>query len=220
MIESINSASAAGAVPDQVLEDLLARARQGEVKAVNLLLDQYREQLKRYIDPVVDRRVRAKVDASDVAQDCLLEVFQHLGQFRGRTLAEFGAWVREIARNGALKTLRRWHRGCRNVQQEAALAEGSQPGVCLQDRGSSPSQGAARREEAEQVHQALARLRADDREVIRLRDLEGLEWVEVAQRMGRSLEAVKKLGQRALARLARELGGSDEHRRTGDAGYD
>ncbi len=134
-----------------------------------------------------------------------MEVLEHLGQFKGRTLAEFTGWIRTIARNGALKAARYWARECRDVRQEAELAEGSAPGVCPVDPGSSPSSRAARHERADHLHQALARLRPDDQEVIRLRDFEALAWEEVARRMGREVEAVKKLGARAIARLAKEL---------------
>ena len=53
---------------------------------------------------------------------------------------------------------------------------------------------------------ALERLPADCREVIVLRHLEGLPFAEVARRMGRTLDVVKKLWPRALARLRDLMG--------------
>ena len=78
------------------------------------------------------------------------------------------------------------------------------------DRGlispqSSPSHQAARRELAVLLADALQRLPEDYRETIVLRHLEGLTFPEVAGRMGRTEDSVKKLWARALARLRRAL---------------
>ena len=68
-------------------------------------------------------------------------------------------------------------------------------------QNSSPSQHAARREQAVLLANALARLRMDHREVVVLRHLEGLSFAEIAQHMNRTVDAVKKLWARALAQL-------------------
>ena len=81
----------------------------------------------------------------------------------------------------------------------------------LLDRGlmalsSSPSRQARRREQAAQLAEALGRLPDDYREVLVLRHLEELSFPEVARRLGRSVEAVKKLWARAVPRLREVLG--------------
>ena len=73
---------------------------------------------------------------------------------------------------------------------------------------SSPSQQAVRHEQATWLAGALERLPEDYREVLVLHHLEGCAFPEVARRMGRSVEAVKKLWARALARLRRSVGGA------------
>ena len=72
----------------------------------------------------------------------------------------------------------------------------------------SPSQQAARHEQAAWLAQALERLPAAYRDVLVLHHLEECDFAEVARRMGRSVEAVKKLWARALARLRRSVGGA------------
>ena len=72
---------------------------------------------------------------------------------------------------------------------------------------STPSQQAARREQAVLLADALERLPPEYREVIIAHHLQGLPFPEVARRMDRSVEGVKKLWTRALARLRRSLGG-------------
>jgi RNA polymerase sigma-70 factor (ECF subfamily) len=71
---------------------------------------------------------------------------------------------------------------------------------------SSPSERAARREQGVLLANALARLPAHYREVIVLRHLEGLKFAEVARRMGRTIDSVKKMWTPALAELRAALG--------------
>ena len=80
------------------------------------------------------------------------------------------------------------------------------------DRGlvaplSSPSQQAIRRERSVLLAEALGQLPADWRELLILRHLEGLTFPEVARRMGRTVDSVKKQWPRALAGLRRVLEG-------------
>jgi len=63
-----------------------------------------------------------------------------------------------------------------------------------------------RREQALRLADALDRLPHDFREVLILRHLEELRFPEVARRMGRSLDSVKNLWTRALAKLRHTLG--------------
>jgi RNA polymerase sigma-70 factor (ECF subfamily) len=72
----------------------------------------------------------------------------------------------------------------------------------------SPSQQAVRREQGVILANALGRLPEDYREVLVLRHLEALSFPEVAERMNRTLDSVKKLWARALDRLRRSLGGA------------
>jgi RNA polymerase sigma-70 factor (ECF subfamily) len=78
----------------------------------------------------------------------------------------------------------------------------------LEAPGSSPSQRVARREQAVVLADMLGRLPEDYREVVILRHLEGLSFPQVARRMGRTLDSVKKLWARALAQLRDSLGDS------------
>jgi RNA polymerase sigma-70 factor (ECF subfamily) len=69
----------------------------------------------------------------------------------------------------------------------------------------SPSAEAARREQAVVLSDALERLPEDYREVILLHEFQDLAFPDVARCMGRSLDSVKNLWIRALARLRRVL---------------
>jgi RNA polymerase sigma-70 factor (ECF subfamily) len=189
---------------------LLAATRRGESAAAGELLQRYREWLCLLARLQLGRRLRAKCDASDVAQQALLEACRALPEFRGGTEAEFTAWLRQILAHVLTHEGRRYYgtqqRALeREVSLEQALLESSQQlGGLLAASDPSPSQEVVRREQGVLLADVLARLPADYREVIILRNLEGLSHEAVAQRMGRGVGAVRMLWVRALARLREE----------------
>lgn len=200
-----------GTGPD--LERLLDQARAGDRSSVGLLLERYRNYLTLLARLEIGRRLQGKVDDSDVVQETFLEAHRHFGRFRGTTEAEVVSWLRQILA-GVLANLVRRYYGTqrRNLRLERELAgdldRSSQAlDLGLMAKQSSPSQQASRREQAVLLADALRRLPEDYREVIILSHLEGLSFPEVARRMGRSLDSVKNIWARALARLRRSLGG-------------
>lgn len=198
------------------LEHCLRLARGGDCAALGQLLEFYRDYLGLLARLQIGRRLQGKVDAADLVQDTFLEAHRHFAEFRGTVEAELVCWLRQIMA-GLLANLVRRYFGAqrRDVRLEQNLAEELDRssrvlGQSLAADQSSPSQRAARREQAVLLADALARLPDDYREVIILHHLEGLPFAEVAVRMGRSVDSVKHLWARALAQLRRSLGGSDE----------
>jgi RNA polymerase sigma-70 factor (ECF subfamily) len=192
-------------------EGVLAALGRGDAAAAAALLAGYRPWLHLLARMQLGRRLRGRFDASDVAQQALLEACRALPAFRGTSEGELLAWLRqvlahvlshEVRRHGAT----RQRDAGREVSLDQALAESSRRlGDLLAASDSSPSTRAARNDDAVRLAAALARLPADYREVIVLRNLEGLPHEEVAARMGRGAGAVRMLWVRALARLRREL---------------
>jgi RNA polymerase sigma-70 factor (ECF subfamily) len=196
------------------VESLLRLARAGSAPAVGQLLEGYRNYLTLLARVQIGRRLRGKVDADDLVQDTFLEAHRHFGRFQGTTEAALVAWLRQILATRLTHLVRRY---CgtlgRDVRLERQLADELDQSSRALDRQlvaphSSPSQQAARREQAVLLADGLQRLPADYREVIVLRHLEGLTFPEVARRMGRTLDSVEKLWVRALDRLRRSVGGS------------
>jgi RNA polymerase sigma-70 factor (ECF subfamily) len=193
-------------------EHLLRQARTGCVPALGQLLELYRHYLALLARLQIGRRVRGKVEPLDLVQETFLEAHRDFAQFRGTTEGELVSWLRQIlARN--LANLMRGYYGTqrRDVRLERDLDAELDKSSRALDRGllerhSTPSQQAARREQAVLLADALGRLPKEYREVIILRHLEGLSFTEVARRMDRSVDSVEKLWARALARLRRSLG--------------
>lgn len=198
---------------DPTCEHLLERARAGDGSALGSLLERYRNYLALLARLQLSRRLQSKVDEADLVQETFLKAHRYFEQFRGTTEAELAAWLRQILAASVANTLRHYYgTQRRDVRLEQELAEefdrSSQAwGFALAAQQSSPSQAAARREEAVLLADALAKLPPDYAEVIVLRHLQGLTFAEVAQRMERTLDSVDKLWVRALARLRQQLGG-------------
>src|SRR5262249_9511171 len=140
----------------------------------------------------IGRRLRGKVDSADLVQDTFLEAHRHFAQFRGTAEAELVQWLRQILAGRVANLVRRsYGPQRRDVRLERELADQLAQSSRVLDQGlmathSTPSQRAARREQAVLLADTLGRLPEDYREVIILHHLEELTFPEVARRMGRS----------------------------------
>src|SRR5262249_6937061 len=194
-------------------EQLLARARAGERHSLGNLLELYRGYLSLLARVHLGRRLQGKVDAADLVQDTFLEAHRNWGRFRGTTEGELLNWLRRILAARTADMMRRYlgsqRRDVRLERELAAELERSSQDLDagLLAKQDSPSKEVAQREEGVLLADALALLPEDYREVLILRHVEGLSFPEVAERMGRTLDAVKKLWTRALPPLRRSLKG-------------
>jgi RNA polymerase sigma-70 factor, ECF subfamily len=178
-------------------------------------VQQYRDYLRLLARLQLSPRLRAKLDASDVVQDALLQAHAGRGQFRGRTEAEWLAWLRAILANALAAAARRFGAAGRDLSRERSLEaelemSAARLGGLLAADQSSPSERAGRGEEFVRLARALARLPADQQRAVELHHLKGLPLAEVAARMGRSRAAVVGLlfrGLKALRALLQEPGG-------------
>jgi RNA polymerase sigma-70 factor (ECF subfamily) len=188
---------------------LLAHARLANGEGLGVLLELYRDYLGVLARARLGARLRGVVNPSDLVQQTFLEACRDFGQFEGTTSTQWRAWLRRIlAHNLAALVERHVQARKRDVRRQVALDPRSAPGDCRHgdqavppSPGSSPSAQAQRHEAAALMAERLARLPAPQREVLRLRNLEGLPFEEVARRMGRTPGAVRVLWVRALDRL-------------------
>lgn len=186
--------------------DLLARAREGDQHALDRLFDMCRNYLSLVARSQVESWLQAKVDASDLVQQTMMEAYRDFGRFQGGSEGEWLAWLRQILSHNAGDYIRRFTGAGRHARREIPLA-GPLDSSCVggapepADPGDSPSQEVLRRERELEIADALARLSPDHREVIMLRNLQRLPFEEVAQRMERSRPAVQMLWMRAMHKL-------------------
>jgi RNA polymerase sigma-70 factor, ECF subfamily len=192
-------------------ELLLILAKAGYSRALVRLLDRYRHALAKQARGQVGRRLRVKLDVEDLLQEVSLEACRGIGNFRGSTEGEFLCWLRKILESILLNQVRHYFgTGRRNLRQERRLADmndstrGLERDLIAPD--TSPSQKAVKHERTSRLAEAIETLPAPYRDVIVLRHLNGLSFLEVARRMERTEDSVKNMWVRALRQLRGLLG--------------
>ncbi len=193
--------------------ELLQNAQQGEATAVNELMERHRQAVRQMVQMRLDRAVAARVDASDVVQDVLLEASQRLNDFIENGSMPFHLWLRQLAKDRLIDMHRR-HRGAqrRSVDREQRVGAGSSErssinldGV-LADGQLTPAAASIRRELEQRFLTALQELSDDDRDIILMRHQEHLTNSEVADALGLSQPAAGMRYLRALRKLREVLG--------------
>src|SRR5438067_4710716 len=143
---------------------LFRKARAGDGEARGRLLESYRPYLARLARLQISRRLQGKVDASDVVQDVMLETHRNFTRFRGASEKEFVAWLRGILADRLAKLVRHYQgtkrRDVRLEREMAAAVDDSSRVLdnALAAQQSSPSERAARREQAVLMAEALDQL--------------------------------------------------------------
>jgi RNA polymerase sigma-70 factor (ECF subfamily) len=189
---------------------LLNHAKHGDAQQLGQLLQLYRNYLVILASAQLDARLRRRVSPSDLVQEAMLGAYRDFEKFRGVTERELLAWLRQILIH-CLHHAYELHlqAGRRDLRREVPLDDVGASldrsalllSEVLVDRGDSPSAPARQRERAVAVADMLAQLRPDYRDVIVLRNLQGLSFEEVAERMQRKAGAVRMLWLRAIEKF-------------------
>jgi RNA polymerase sigma-70 factor (ECF subfamily) len=199
---------------------LLDDAKTGDSSAVDRLLGEFREPLRRVIDLRLDPVLGRRVDASDIVQDVLLEANQRLTEYLKNPTMPFHLWLRHLAQDRIIDTHRR-HRQAqrRSIDKEQpiqrpAWADQSSVQLVAQliDAEQTPASAAIQHELQRRLTDALGQLGEDDREVILMRHHEQLSNQDVAAALGLTEAAASMRYLRALRKLRAVLlpGGDDK----------
>lgn len=180
----------------------------GRADAVGALLARHLELIRETVEFRMDRLLRARVDPADVAQEAAMRVAGRLPDFMARRPMPFRLWVRKSAQE-ALIDVRRKHveAGGRAAGAEVPLPDQSSFQLANRLAASAPaaSQLVRAAEAAELVRRAMAALDDPDREVILLRNYEGLSNADAAAVLGLDISASSKRYARALPKLRQLL---------------
>jgi RNA polymerase sigma-70 factor (ECF subfamily) len=164
------------ALPDLELVD---RARGGDPEAFRELVVRH----QRRVYAVALGIVKDRDLAWDVSQEAFVRVHQHLSEFRDES--SFSTWIHRITARVAIDVLRKERPSRRSdvadvpepVLQEAA------PGVLSTALGTDPQETVLRRELAARLTEALGQLPDVHRAVLVLREMDGLSYEELAERL-------------------------------------
>ena len=175
--------------PDRTLVD---EATAGNLDAFETLVRRYQTRLVNYVMAIV----RDTGEAEDVAQETFIRAYRSLGRFRGES--SFKTWLYTIATNNARTSLERRGRrervGGQSLDDEAqTLSAGSVPSGLPDPETALVTRDA--------IDRALATLADDLRVAVVLRDVEGLDYKEIAQVTGAPIGTVESRIFRARQRL-------------------
>ena len=175
--------SGAAEGPDDL--ELVARSQAGDTAAFSELVTRYRNRTY----AMIYNMVRNEQDAWDLAQDGFLKAWKSIGKFRGQS--SFYTWLYRIVMNVTIDSLRRKQIeggtefddqiGLHNIAPGAATAPKSE----LQ-----PVERMSDKEIRQRIDEAIAKLSPEHRTAIVMREIDGLEYTEIAEQMGCSLGTV------------------------------
>jgi len=192
---------------------LLEQARAGDKEALSALFSQHRPRLRRMVELRLDRRLQARIDASDVMQEAHVEVVTRLNEYLSEPKYPLFLWLRLIVGERLLK-LHRHHLGTqmRDAALEVSIYRGALPAASsaalaaqLLGKHTSPTQAAVRAERMMRLQEALNALDPMDREVLSLRHFEEMSLAETALSLGVEESAAAKRYIRAFKRLKATL---------------
>lgn len=179
---------------------LIQRAKEGDADAFAALLERYEKAVYHH----ALRMAGSAEDAEDLAQEVFWKAWQGLPAFQGNSA--FSTWLYRLTSNACIDFFRRErkHRGAFSLDgEEQELARR------IPDPRLTPQRELERRELQDAVRQGLLKLSQDHREILVLREIDGLSYDEIGAVLGLSLGTVKSRIARArlsLAKILRESG--------------
>lgn len=176
--------------------DLLRAARTGSREALEELFKRCGPRLLTLIRLRLGPDLRARLESRDVLAECLLTAFQKFDQLRKTDGASFQAWLARIAENEIKDLSDYHHRQRRDIRREEFLEDDH----LVPDIRSLTSRVIVD-EQLQLLEQALETLENEHREVILLRKMYELNFLEIGERLERSPDACRMLLARAMTEL-------------------
>jgi RNA polymerase sigma-70 factor, ECF subfamily len=169
--------------PDELVYEAVAHAKEGDMSALHFLYVRFADDVCAYVRSIV----RDPHTAEDITQIVFTKLMNAIHKYERRDVP-FAAWIIRVARNAALDHIR--------ASRQIPLAE-----VRTSDEGSEQ----VGFERGLSLREALARLPADQREVLVLRHIAGLSPGEIADRLGKTEASIHGLHHRGRSALRAEL---------------
>jgi RNA polymerase sigma-70 factor (ECF subfamily) len=207
LVDSLMAMAIPPGGPDET-DHLLRKAAAGDAAAIEQLLGRHRSRLRRMIALRLDDRLSARVDASDVVQEALVDASRKLAEYARDRPLPFYPWLHRLAAERLAAVHRRHRRSkARSVAREAADAF-ARPDSSIQlmidslvAKDTTPALALLREERRRRVHAALQELAPTDREILMMHYLEELSFPEIAAILDIGGGAAKMRHLRALRRI-------------------
>ena len=183
---------------------LVQKWRQGDPNAIEKLVCKYQGRIYNLILKICSN----PSDAAELTQDTFVKVIENIGKFESRS--GFYTWVFRIAVNLTLNYRKR-KATVGFTSLDAELAAGDEQArqglaaILSDDKAPDPAQIAENRELCELLQKGIRKLDDEHRAVIVLRDIEGMDYAQIAEVLGTELGTVKSRLSRARAALRQIL---------------
>jgi len=174
--------------------ELVERMRAGDPDALRHVVERYQDRIFGLLYGIV----RDRHEVEDVAQEVFLKVFTRIDAFDGRS--RFYTWLYRVAANTAKDHVKK-----RSRRPAVALDEDAG----LEAAGRGPAESAERAESRRRVRAAIRKLPVRYREVLALRELDGMSYNEIAEVLKVSIGTVESRLHRARSRLKEVLRNDD-----------
>ncbi len=193
MVAELSSSPCASAAGQTSEQDLALALTSGDRQAFEALMRRHNQRLFRVARAITGD----SSEAEDAVQSAYLSAYLHLASFAGRS--SVATWLTRIAINEALA-----RRRARRARERLDSIDWVEEEPC--DRGATPEEAAALKQQAQLVERAIDGLPATYRLVLMLRQVQGLSSGEVAASLAVSEEVVRVRLHRARAMLRERLG--------------
>ena len=190
----------------------IVAARRGEPKALDSLFARNLPPLVAFIRARSGKAIAARESAVDIAQSVFREVLADAERIELLGEGAFRNWLFMQATRKVLDRAKFHGRDRRDFAKEVAIPEaGPAADALLACYASiaSPSQHAVAKEELARFEAAVQQLPENQRDAVTMSRLMGLDYAQIAERMGSSESAVRGLVARGLAALSMQLDGDE-----------
>ncbi len=163
--------------PREVDAELVQAILEGDPSAYRGLVERYQGR----VYALICGMVRDKEEARDLTQDTFIKAYKNLSRFRLES--SFYTWLYRIGMNVAIDHIRKMKKRQHEAFDEGIAARDADGSIAAaHDRG-NPDKALGRRQLNEQIFDALDKLSPDHRQVVLLREIEGLSYKEIAETM-------------------------------------
>jgi RNA polymerase sigma-70 factor (ECF subfamily) len=166
--------------------DLVKRCQAGETEAFDELITRYRTR----VFGMIYNMVHSEQDAWDLAQDSFLKAWKSIGRFRGQS--SFYTWIYRIVMNVTIDWLRKKQikGGGAEFDDEIQLTEVDPASRTVPKKGALPHEAMERDEIRGRIEKAIAQLSPEQRAAILMKEIEGMQYREIAEALGCSIGTV------------------------------
>lgn len=185
--------------------ELLRAWHDGDREALDALLVRDLSWVQDYVRRELGDGLRRRAESGDVVQEAMCDALRYGPKFVVSDRAKFRALLARIVRNNLADLHKRNRCARRDVAREETLHSGVLDLDSSRLLGTAPDAKLEQQENRSWVRLALELLGPEDREVLLLREWDGLAFTEIAERMGVTDSQVRARFHRALPRLAKQV---------------